>query len=655
MAKPVILGTAGHIDHGKSTLIRALTGIDPDRLKEEKERGMTLDLGFAHLFLAQGTGEESHPQMAQEVVLGIVDVPGHERFLKNMLAGATGVDLALLVIDSEEGVMPQTREHTAILQLLGVAHAVVALTKIDRVEPEWLDLVEEQVREFLQGTLWQEVPIVRVSAVTGEGLEQLKQALYRVACQVEGKPSDRPFRLPIDRVFVRPGFGTVVTGTLVAGTVQVGERLQLLPQGLTARVRGLQTYGRAVERAVAGERVAINLVGIEKTQLERGDVLAAPDTYAVTQRFHAHLTLLASPITHGERPESLLVNHQMRVRIHLGTAEAFGRLFLLEDRPLRPGESGFVQIRLETPLVCVEGDRFILRRYSPLTTLGGGVILEAIASKSRRNDPILLQALRERLEGAPEARLEALLKSYPEGISEKEWLARHPEIERTTLQALVSRGVLVVLGEATRWFFHSAHLSALKTRLLDTLGEYHRENPLRSGTPPETLRSLLKWDKNLFDLLLNHLVEEGKLVRFTLCTTREVRLRLPDFSISLNPRQASLLERIERLYREAGLQVPSPIEASRAVGAPPSAILAMLQVGIELERFVQVAENLFYPVETIQEMQAMVSDYLRQHGSLTAARFRDLTHSSRKYAVPLLEYFDSIGFTRRVGDERVLI
>lgn len=642
--RPVIIGTAGHVDHGKSTLIRALTGIDPDRLKEEKERGMTIDLGFAHL----GTGLE----------IGIVDVPGHERFLKNMLAGATGVDLALLVIDSEEGVMPQTREHATILQMLGVQKVVVALTKVDRTDAEWAELVEAQVREFLNGMGWAETPIMRVSAVTGTGLEELKQILFYAAQQVTGKPLNRPFRLPIDRVFVQPGFGTVVTGTLVAGQIRVGETVEVLPQGSTARVRGLQTHNQSVEQAAAGQRIAVNLSGLDKVELERGNVLTKPGAYHVTTRLNAHLSMLTTPIAHGERTENLLATHQMRARIHLGTAEVIGRIYLLQPEPIRLGESGFVQIRLEAPLVCAEGDRFIIRRYSPLTTLGGGTVLEPVTDRYRRHDPALLKSLQERLSGSGETRLLSRLKGFPAGMTEREFLQRNPELGVERFEELVKDGSIFALGAGSnRLLLHPDSAQTLMDQLLQALREYHRTNPLKAGMPPETLRTTLGWERALFDPMLRHISsgDHPPVELFTHKTMREPRVRLTGFEIKLNPRQQSLYERVEQIYSESGILVPVPQEVSEEIGAPPSAIAEMLRVGVERERFVQVGGNLYYPLKTLQQIRMTVQTYIEKEGSMTAAQFRDLTQSSRKYAVPLLEYFDEIGFTKRVGDARILV
>jgi len=640
--RPVIIGTAGHVDHGKSTLIRALTGIDPDRLKEEKERGMTIDLGFAHLGLE----------------IGIVDVPGHERFLKNMLAGATGVDLALLVIDSEEGVMPQTREHAAILKMLGVQKIVVALTKIDRTDAEWAELVEAQVREFLIGMGWEESPIVRVSAVTGTGLEELQQALYQAARQVTGKPLNRPFRLPIDRVFVQSGFGTVVTGTLVAGQIRAGETVEVLPQGLTARVRGLQTHNQSVEQAAAGQRVAVNLSGLDKVELERGNVLAKPGAYHVTTRLNAHLSLLTAPIAHGERTENLLATHQMRVRIHLGTAETIGRIYLMQPEPIRLGESGFVQIRLESPLVCTEGDRFILRRYSPLTTLGGGTVLEPVTDRYRRHDPALLKSLQERLSGSGETRLLNRLRGLSAGMTEREFLQQNPELDGERLEELVKDGSIFALGTGSnRLLLHPDAAHILMDQMLQSVGEYHRTNPLKAGVPPETLRTTLRWERALFDPLLRHISsgDHPPVDFFVHPTLREPRVRLTGFEIKLNPRRQSLYERVEKIYSESGILVPVPQEVSEEIGAPPNAIAEMLRVGVERERFVLVGENLYYPLKTLQQIRMTVQTYIENEGSMTASQFRDLTQSSRKYAVPLLEYFDEIGFTKRVGDVRVLL
>lgn len=628
--KHVIIGTAGHVDHGKSTLITALTGINPDRLKEEQERGMTIDLGFASLTLPGGQ------------VVGIVDVPGHERFLKNMLAGAGGVDVVLLVIAADEGIMPQTREHLDILRLLDVKAGVVALTKCDLVDEEWLQLVTEEVRRFLQDTPLRDAPVLAVSAVTGQGLDALRLALQEAVERVPPRETNAPFRLPIDRVFTLAGVGTVVTGTLVSGRIGVGSAIEILPVGITTRARQIQVHGRRVEEAVAGSRVAINLPGVEKTAIERGMVCVPPGLFRPTQAFDAQVTLLPDAVK--------ALAQRTRIRVYLGTAEVIGRVSLLDSERLEPGARGFVQIRLEKPLVCARGDRFVIRTYSPMFTIGGGVVLEPHAPRHKRLDPAVIAHLGSLLTGAPAERVLAILAQASEGLDALE-LARRAETEVSRvsqwLQRLEQEGQVLRIGE--RWFARSVWQELLE-RVRQALDRYHQQNPLRAGMPREELRSTTArhLSPRLFEALLTRWQEEGVIA------SQGALVRLADFSIRLNERQQRLAERVAQVIREGGSTPPPVAVISQQVGAPPDAVRAMIQVLVEMGVLVRLQEELFFHQEVIQELAELVRRAIRQKGSLSVGEFRDLTGSSRKFVVPLLEYFDSIRLTRRVGDERVL-
>lgn len=629
--KHVIIGTAGHVDHGKSTLITALTGTNPDRLKEEQERGMTIDLGFAALTLPDGQ------------TVGIVDVPGHERFLKNMLAGAGGVDVVLLVIAADEGIMPQTREHLDILRLLDVKAGVVALTKCDLVDAEWLQLVTEEVRAFLQDTPLRGAPVVAVSAVTGQGLPELLHALQEAVARVPAREVNAPFRLPIDRVFTLAGAGTVVTGTLVSGRVRVGDAIEILPSGLLSRARQIQVHGRKVEEAVAGSRVAINLPGVEKEQLERGMVCAPPGVFQPTQAFDAQLSLLP------DAPKGLA--HRTRIRLYLGTAEVIGRVSLLDSERLEPGQQGFVQLRMEKPLVAARGDRFVVRTYSPMFTIGGGVVLEPRAARHRRFDAAVIERLQSLLKGDPEERVLAILAQSPAGMDETE-VARRAEMDLpnvlATLSRLKTQQRAVCVGEV--WFARSVW-DDLRQRLEGALQRYHQQNPLRAGMPREELRSTLggKLPARLFEAMLLRWQEEG------LLALQGALVRLAGFTIRLNERQQRLAQRVEQILREAGV-TPPPVEViSQQAGAPPDAVRAMIGVLVEQGVLVRLEGDLFFHRETIDRLAELVRRTIREKGSLSVGEFRDLTGSSRKFAVPLLEYFDSIHLTRRVGDVRVLV
>ncbi|MCS7310711.1 MAG: selenocysteine-specific translation elongation factor [Armatimonadetes bacterium] len=630
-SKHVIIGTAGHVDHGKSTLVTALTGTNPDRLREEQERGMTIDLGFAALTLPNG----------QRV--GIVDVPGHERFLKNMLAGAGGVDVVLLVIAADEGIMPQTREHLDILRLLDVKAGVVALTKCDLVDAEWLQLVTEEVRAFLQDTPLQDAPIIAVSAVTGQGLPELLHALQEAVERVPARPIQAPFRLPIDRVFTLAGVGTVVTGTLVSGRICVGDPIEILPPGMLSRARQIQVHGRKVEEAVAGSRVAINLPGVEKEQVARGMVCASPGTFRPTQAFDARLSLLPNA------PKGLA--HRARVRLYLGTAEVIGRVSLLDCDRLELGQEGFVQLRLEKPLVAARGDRFILRTYSPMYTVGGGIVLEPHAPRHKRSDPVVLARLQSLLQGDPKEKILTILAQSPTGVEETE-LARRAEMDVQTvinlLKELQSRQQAVQVGGT--WFARSVW-DSLRQQVEQALQRYHRQNPLRAGMPREELRSTLggRLPVRLFEAMLTQWQQEG------IVALQGTLVRLASFTIRLNERQQRLAGRVEQILREAGAS-PPPIEViSQQVGAPPSAVRAMVQVLLEQGVLVRLEGDLFFHRETIEHLAELVRRTIREKGSLSVGEFRDLTGSSRKFVVPLLEYFDSVRLTRRVGDVRVLV
>lgn len=628
--KHVIIGTAGHVDHGKSTLIAALTGINPDRLKEEQEPGMTIDRGFASLTLPGGD------------VVGIVDVPGRERFLKDMLAGAGGVDVVLLVVAADEGIMPQTREHLDILRLLDVKAGAVALTKCDLVDAEWLHLVTNEVQRFLQDTPLKDAPIIAVSAVTGRGLYRLRLALQEAVERVPAREVNAPFRLPIDRVFTLAGAGTVVTGTLVSGKIRAGDAIEILPVGLQSRARQIQVHGRKVEEAVAGSRVAINLPGVEKTEIERGMVCVPPGLFRPTQAFDAQVTLLPDAV------KGLV--QRTRVRVYLGTAEVIGSVSLLYSERLEPEAQGFVQIRLEKPLVTARGDRFVIRTYSPMFTIGGGMVLEPHAPRHKRFDPAVVEQLESLLSGDPAGRMLAIVAQSPAGMDEKE-LARRAETEASRvsrwLQQLEEREQVVRVGEV--WFARSVW-QELRERVRQALGRYHQKNLLRAGMPREELRSITArhLSPRLFEALLARWQEEGVLV------SQGTLVRLADFSICLNERQQRLAERVAQVIREGRATSPPVSVIAQQVGAPPDAVRAMIEILLEMGVLVRLEKEMFFHREVLQELADLVRRTIREKGSLSVGEFRNLTGSSRKFAVPLLGYFDNIRLTRRVEDVRVL-
>lgn len=629
--KHVIIGTAGHVDHGKTTLIQALTGTNPDRLKEEQERGMTIDIGFASLRLPEGT------------IAGIVDVPGHERFLKNMLAGASGVDVVLLVIAADESVMPQTREHLDILRLLDVKNGVVALTKCDMVDRDWIETVEEDVRATLKGTFLENAPIIHVAAVRNKGIEALKKALLSAVSRAEARNASLPFRLPVDRVFTRPGFGTVVTGTLAAGTIHIGDAVEIAPQGITSRVRGLQVHGAKCTEAFAGMRVAVNIAGVETEAIERGSQIASPGTLKSAITFDAVLQLL---------PSAKPLRDRSRVRVHIGTAEVIGRVRILDEREaLEAGSRAFVQFRSEAVLACARGDRFVVRSYSPMVTIGGGTVLDVEPPRHRKGNRDSLQALEARERGTPEDVVEGILQRFAFGLTKKELpgIATLPQEEADSVVQGLCEGKKAYLLSGER-VIHAAQLQRATDRAFTALERYHQQYPLRSGMPKEELRGVLgrDCDPRAYGALVKHwettreIVVEGSTVRKT------------DFQIQLNERQQTLLGRIRQYYQSVGIATPTMEEVSRMVQAPPDAIIALLRVGTERGDFIRVGEGVYYDQTTLDHLKSVVTKIVQEQGKITVGELRDATASNRKFALQLLEYLDSVRFTRRVGDERIL-
>ncbi|TDA70646.1 MAG: selenocysteine-specific translation elongation factor [Clostridia bacterium] len=627
----IIVGTAGHVDHGKTVLVRALTGVDTDRLREEKERGISIELGFAPLTLPSGR------------TLGLVDVPGHERFIRQMLAGAGGMDLVMWVVAADEGVMPQTREHLDIINLLRVKRGVLVLTKVDLVDGDWLDLVEEEVREAVAGTVLEHAPLVRVSAVTGQGIDDLREILDREAAATPPKEAGGLARLPVDRVFKVAGFGTVVTGTLWSGRLKVGQNVALMPQGLITRVRGLQVHGRGVEEGVAGQRVAVNLAGVEVGQLERGCVVTEPGAFAPTTRLDAELYLL---------PTARALAHRTRVRLYLGTAEAFGRVLLLDRDEMAPGETAFVQLVLEETVVAARGDRFVLRSYSPMTTIGGGEVVEARVRRHKRYRPEVLASLAVRRQGDPAALVRETLAAAAAPVSWPELAERagiqEPDL-RELLPQLVAAGQAEVLeAEGTRLAVAADLMRQWEARLRQALADYHRQYPLRPGLPRESLRSRLfsRLEGRQFLACLSHWEREGRI------KTDGAFVFLADFSPRPAPEEEPWLAGVREAYRAGWQQPPDWHEVT--VGLPAEKAEELLAYLVRQGDLVKVAEDLYFHREAVEAAQEQIAAYIRQHGGILLGEARDLLASSRKYILPLLEYFDRIKFTKRVGDKRIL-
>lgn len=634
--KQVILGTAGHIDHGKTSLIRALTGIDTDRLKEEKLRGITIELGFAYLDLPGGER------------MGIVDVPGHERFVRHMVAGASGIDLVALVVAADEGVMPQTREHMEICELLRVKKGLVVLTKIDLVEdPEWIEMVKEDVSDFLKGTFLDGSPIIPVSAVKGIGLDDLKQQLAVLYRDVEARSTEGPFRLSVDRVFTMRGFGTVVTGTSLSGRLRVGDPVTVYPAEHKTKVRGIQVHSRDVSEVLPGQRTAINLQSIERGLIRRGEVIASPGALVATHMVDVHLALLSSS------PRSL--KNRAKVRFHAGTAEHIATIVLLEQDELAPGKESFAQIRLDTPIAALRGDRFVLRSYSPIRTIGGGTILHPFPGKHKRQEKLRAAvALKELLHAhEPDTVLWHILHSGAGGITEEELRLRAnipPKSLEKILQQFTSQKQVIVTDKDNRRLLHPEALRELETTILSTLTDFHTRFPLKTGMAKEELAAQLPRgvDAKLYNFVLRRLMDQNLVVQ-------EMEwVRLVSHKMSLSKEEEDIRQKIEKIYKDAGLQPPFFREVTAALPGTPRRHQDVLEWLSTRGTLVKAKDDLYFHVSALKELQDRLVSFLRENGEISTPQFKDMTQASRKYTIPLLEYFDSQKVTIRVGDVRRL-
>ena len=638
--RSIIVGTAGHIDHGKTSLVRALTGVDADRLPEEKRRGITIDLGFAELDLG-------------DVRVGFVDVPGHERFVKNMLAGAHGLDAVALVVAADEGVMPQTREHFDICRLLGVRAGLVVLTKRDAVDEELIELVRAEAEELVAGSFLEGAPVIAVSARTGAGLGELKGRLREVGLAAPVRASDTVARLPVDRAFSMKGFGAVVTGTLVAGEFTEGDEVELLPRGLPARVRGLQVHGAGVPKAFAGQRTAINLGGVEASSVERGMVLAPAGRLAPTQIMDARVRVLAA----AARP----LRSRQRVRLHAGAAEVLARVQALEESgEIAPGAEGFAQLRLESPVVALPGERFILRSYSPAHTIAGGLVLDAHATRRRGRERVAARARLQALADAEDdraAQLALLAGAAGErGLSLKEAAARtgwRDDVLAGAVAEAARRGAVVL---ADGHLVGREGFARLTETALAEIEAYHNREPLARGLARETLRERVfaHAAPEVFRAVLEGAERAG-----ALRAERDV-VRLSGHDLSLSREDEELRGRLESVYRDAALEAPTLEEAFARAGVADARrdhARKLLQLLLDAGALVPVANELFFHREAIDRLLAA----LREHASAGADRlidvaaFKDLAGVSRKYAIPLLEYFDRERVTRRAGDKRLIL
>jgi selenocysteine-specific elongation factor len=630
--KQIILGTAGHIDHGKTALVKALTGIDTDRLKEEKRRGITIELGFAYLTLPSG------------ITLGIVDVPGHERFVKNMVVGATGMDLVALIIAADEGVMPQTREHLEICNLLHITHGLVIITKIDLADNDWLSLVRDDIATFLSGTFLEDAPVVEVSSETGEGIDQAVRVLDELTRTIPERSMGTVFRLPIDRVFTMKGFGTVVTGTTISGHIDVGSEVTIYPRGIGSRVRGIQVHHQEVSSVRAGSRTAINLQGAEKAQIARGDVVAEKDSLKPTYMVDAVLEYLPS------NPKKL--QNRKRVRFHCGSSEIIAIAVLLDRDELLPGESCFAQFRLEQLTVVRSRDRFVIRSYSPIRTIGGGYILNPIPGKKKRFSNEVLSELAVLKDGTDRDIIEQHIKmSKIRGLSLKE-LSFLTNISREEIRSIVNRlasDITIINYDPDKAvFIHADFYTKAKEEMLAIVSDYHQHFPLKEGLAKEELRSRIRGNirEKLFNKLLGDLVAEHTIIR------QKDIIRAKGHKVTLHKEQEEARAKIEEIYRQAGLEPPyfKDLDTSIIRGDRKDVLETMVKDGT----LIKVKEDLYFHHQTIEALKEKLIDYIRHKGEITTPELKNLTGVSRKYTIPLIEYFDKNQVTVRIGDKRIL-
>lgn len=633
----LILGTAGHIDHGKTSLVKALTGVDTDRLPEEKKRGITIELGFAELVLG-------------ECRLGIVDVPGHERFVRNMLAGATGIDLALLVVAADDSVKPQTREHLEILKLLGIEHGVIALTKCDLPERDWMELVEQEVRGLVADCPLATAKIVRTSARMGEGLDELRAALTQAAEHAAASPRRHvagPFRLPIDRTFAIAGHGTVVTGSVSSGSVRVGDELVIEPGGIQVRVRGLQNHDRIVDEVHRGQRAALNLAGVHHDQIGRGQELASPGHLVPSRLISVRMRLVES----ATRP----LKNRSRVRLHIGTAELAASVVLLDRDRLEPGEWALAQLFLGGPVAVTWGQAFVVRNESPPSTIGGGTVLDSCASKLRRREPRVLAQLAEL--SSPDATARASAAVYFAGFRDcfPVQLARTAGLDNggVTAQALIASGELMPLAVSPRRTLqvHRLVLADLEQRIESALVKLHARFPLQTAVERTQLAQRFKHlcSDDVLDVVLNRMQLSGRLR----LGPRTVALTGHGPQLSAN--EQKLLDRIVEIYAAAGYQPPTIAEVQAQVTRNQAVVPQLVALAATDRQLVQVSAELYLHAEVEQRLRKLLGERLAAEVALTVSQIREILGVSRKYAVPICEYLDRIGFTRRTGDVRVLV
>jgi selenocysteine-specific elongation factor len=630
----IILGTAGHIDHGKTSLVKALTGVETDRLKEEKERGITIELGFASLDLPDGRH------------VGIVDMPGHEKFVKNMVAGSSGIDVVTMVIAADEGVMPQTREHMEICNLMGIQHGIIALTKTDMVDEDLLELALDDVNDFIQGTFLEGKPIVPLSSTTGEGLEEFIATLESICKQIPQRKFSSIFRLPVDRVFSMKGFGTVITGTLASGTIHVGDDIMVYPKRITSKVRGIQVHSSSVETVSAGTRTAINFQGLDKETVFRGDILSTPDTLIESYMLDAHFHYLKS----NGKP----AKPRTRIRFHSGTSEILGYMVLLDREELLPGDSAPVQFRLESPVCCIKDDRYVIRSYSPVKTIGGGAILNPVSQKHKLFDKNVVQGLEGLLQEDAEQTIFFFLslKGYA-GLSLNQLRVMTNISDKKlalTLQKMLAKQEIVQTDKERQIYVNGAFFDDFKTKVLEKIAAYHVANPLKEGMPTQELKSKFQYieDAKFFNILFTRLAKENTIVQ-----DKNI-IKLTDFKVALQVDQHEVKEKIIRIYKNAGLTPPFFRTICQDLNLDQKTAKDVLQILIDEKLIVKTKDDLNFDAQAISGLSETLISFLKENESITTPEFKDMTGISRKFVIPIIEYFDSVNLTIRVGDTRQL-
>ena len=624
--KNIIIGTAGHVDHGKTALIKALTGIETDRIKEEKKRGITIELGFAYLDLPDG--EKA----------GIIDVPGHEKFVKNMLAGAGGIDLALLVVAADEGFMPQTREHLGILSLLNISEGIIVVTKKDMVDEDWLEIVCDEIRQEVQGTFLENAQIIPVSSYTGEGIEQLRQAIFTMIDQkTQIKNLDVPFRIPVDRIFSVEGFGTVITGTLIEGTMKVGDPVTVYPSRIESRIRNLQVHSQDVQEAYAGQRVAVNLAGLKKTDLNKGDVIAVPDSMHTTMMIDLHLTALKD----CDRE----IRNATRLHLYHGARDILCKIVLLDRDSVGAGESCYAQLRLEEEIAVKTGDRFVLRFYSPVETIGGGVILDSNPFKHKRNDAAVLESLKLKEGGSDREKISAALRDYSARFETLDFLQIQTGIPKEQFEQQINKLIKdkVAFRVSDNVVIHTDYLNRLKDSAVKLLESYHKENPLREGMKKDEFRNkLIKYeDISVVDKITDSLVNRKVLKYVNNCVA------LADFEVQQDNNQ----QEIENAFLQGGFSPESPDQIAARFPKVKN-FKQVLESLVNTGKLVRVEEKILLHADYYNKALTLAKEHVDQNGQITLAEMRDLMGASRKFAVAVLEYWDKRGITKKVGDAR---